>query len=92
LIPAAADGDLSDMENIAADAGTSVLTCYLYDSEKKIFRSVFLGMSGDWQQFNESLQAEVIVDWLLELPVFWLSEQLFLGTEFYFPNTCWRTS
>ena len=74
LIPDAAGGELSEKENIAADAGSSVLTCYLYDNDKKAYRSVFLAMSGDWQQFNQSEPAQEIVDWLLELPVFWLSE------------------
>lgn len=73
LIPAAADGEIGAARNIAADAGVSVLSGYLYDREKDAYRYVFLAMSGDWEQFNLSSEAETLVDWLLDFDVFWLS-------------------
>jgi len=73
LIPAAAEGMVAEAEHAAYDAGTSVLSCYLYDPEVDAYRYVFLAMSGDFSQVNTSKAAEEIVDWLLELPIFWLS-------------------
>jgi hypothetical protein len=74
LIPAAARGKISEAQNMAADAGASVLSCYIYDTEKEAYRYIFLAQSGDWEQRNLSPSAETLVEWLLELPVFWLSE------------------
>lgn len=74
LIPGAAKGTISEGRNIAADAGSSVLSAYLYDEEAVAYRYVFLAESGDWEQFNESPEAEQLVDWLVEYGVFWLSE------------------
>jgi len=73
-IPAAADGEIGEASSIAADAGTSVLSCYMYDPEMNAYQYVFLAQSGDWEQFNLSGDAEKIVDWLLEFDVFWLSD------------------
>ena len=73
-IPGAAEGEIGVKENIAADAGSSVLSCYLYDQEKDAYRYVFLAMSGDWEQFNLSAEAGILTDWLIEFGVFWLSE------------------
>jgi hypothetical protein len=73
-IPGAAEGEIGAKKNIAADAGGSVLSCYLYDQEKDAYRYVFLAMSGDWEQFNLSAEAGILVDWLIEFGVFWLSE------------------
>jgi hypothetical protein len=73
-IPAAAAGEIGPKNNIAADAGGSVLSCYLYDQEADAYRYVFLAMSGDWEQFNLSAEAGILVEWLIEFGVFWLSE------------------
>jgi hypothetical protein len=73
-IPKAAEGETGKSNNIAADAGSSVLSCYLYDPETKKYRYVFLAQSGDWEQFNNSSEAEIIVEWLRDFGVFWLSE------------------
>ena len=73
-IPAAAEGEIGKSKSIAADAGASVLSCYLYDKEKDAYKFVFLAQSGDWEQFNLSPEAEILVDWLLDFDVFWLSD------------------
>lgn len=73
-IPGAAYGEIGKSEIIAADAGASVLSCYLYDPIKDAYRYVFLAQSGDLEQFNLSEEAEVLVDWLVDFGVFWLSE------------------
>ena len=74
LIQGAADGETGDSRNIAADAGSSVLSCYQYDPETDTYRYVFLAQSGDWEQFNTSHEAETLVEWLREFGVFWLSD------------------
>lgn len=74
LISGAAKGKIGKAENNAADAGSAVLSCYLYDADMKMYLYVFLAASGDWQQFNESPEAEILVDWLKDLGVFWLDK------------------
>ena len=74
LIPGAAEGEIGESLNIAADAGSAVLSCYLYDQDADAYRYVFLAQSGDWEQFNTSQEAEILVDWLRDFGVFWLSD------------------
>lgn len=74
LIPGASQGQIGDSVNIAADAGASSLSCYLYDHEQGAYRYVFLGMSGDWEQLNLSAEADSLIKWLREFDVFWLSD------------------
>lgn len=74
LIPGAAEGEIGESQNIAADAGSAVFSCYLYDQDADAYRYVFLAQSGDWEQFNLSGEAGILVDWLLDFGVFWLSE------------------
>jgi len=73
-IPQAAEGVISKSTSIAADAGSSVLSCYMYDPEENAYQYVFLAQSGDWEQFNLSEEAEKLVKWLLDYDVFWLSD------------------
>ena len=73
-ISGAAKGEIGKSTNIAADAGTSVLTCYRYDEGRDLYQQVFLAQSGDWEQFNLSAEAEKLVTWLRGFGVFWLSE------------------
>ena len=73
-IPAAADGKIGISRSNAADAGSSVLSCYLYNPEMNAYQYVFLAQSGDWEQFNLSREAEKLVDWLSGFGVFWLSD------------------
>jgi hypothetical protein len=74
LIPGAAEGALGDAENIAADAGSSTLSCYIYNDDLDVYRKVKLAQSGDWEQFNLSREAEKLVKWLREFDIFWLSD------------------
>ena len=74
LIPGAAEGNIGEARYIAADAGGSVLSAYLYNKEADAYQYVFLGASGNWEQFNESPEAEELVDWLRVFNVFWLSD------------------
>ena len=69
-IPAAAEGEIGLSRSIAADAGSSVLSCYLYDPEMNAYQYVFLAQSGDWEQFNLSREAEKLVDWLSDFGIF----------------------
>ncbi len=73
-IPGAADGEIGLSRSIAADAGSSVLSCYLYDPDMEAYQYVFLAQSGDWEQFNLSREAEKLVDWLTDFEIFWLSD------------------
>lgn len=73
-ISAAAEGEIGEQTHIAADAGSSTLSCYLYDEEQDAYRFVFLATSGDWEQFNLAPEAETLVDWLRQFGVFWLSD------------------
>jgi len=73
-IPGAAAGEIDKSRSIAADAGSAVLSCYLYIPEEDAYQYVFLAQSGDWEQFNLSEEAEKLVKWLLDFDVFWLSE------------------
>lgn len=73
LISGAGEGEIGSPENIAADAGSAVLACYMYDRNKDIYQYVFLAASGDWQQANDASEAEILVEWLKDIgEVFWL--------------------
>lgn len=74
FIPAASEGAIGKSKSIAADAGSSVLSCYMYDPDMDAYQYVFLAQSGDWEQFNLSTGAEKLVDWLADFEVFWLSD------------------
>ncbi|RLB64532.1 MAG: hypothetical protein DRH08_09430 [Deltaproteobacteria bacterium] len=75
LIAGAAEGEIGSPENIAADAGSAVLGCYLYDESKDMYQYVFLAVSGDWQQSNDAPEAGILVAWLKSIgEVFWLSD------------------
>jgi len=74
MIPGAATGNIGRETAVAADAGSSVLSAYLYDAVKDSFQYILLGRSGDWEQLNQSEEAEKLVDWLRGFNVFWLSD------------------
>jgi hypothetical protein len=75
LIQEAAAGEIGERQHRAYDAGTSTLACYVYDSGQDAFRYVLLGMSGDWEQLNQSEEAADLVEWLRQFNVFWLSDE-----------------
>ena len=72
FISGASSGEIRKAENIAADAGSSVLSCYLYDPRKDMYQYIFLASSGDWQQSNDTPEAEILVEWMRSIGVFWL--------------------
>jgi len=75
LISGAATGEIGEEESVAFDAGSSVLSCYLYDPELNLYQYVFLASSGDWKQINDSRDAKILVNWIKGLgEVFWLSD------------------
>jgi len=74
LIPGAAEGEVGETRHLAYDAGTSVLSCYLFDPDTGRYKYVFLARSGDYEQFNKAPEAEALVNWLKEFGVFWLSD------------------
>lgn len=67
LMEGAASGEILEPENVAADAGSSVLSCYFYDSSSDMYQYVFLASSGDWVQINDSWEAKTLVKWLKEI-------------------------
>jgi hypothetical protein len=74
LIPAAAEGETGEMQHSAYDAGSSTLAAFMYDDRAGAYQYVFLGLSGNWEQFNEAPEAKVLVSWLKNYGVFWLSD------------------
>lgn len=73
-IPGAAAGMIGERRHIACDAGSSKLSCYLYDPGEDTYLEVFLAESGDFEQFNLSDEARILVEWLTGFGVFWLSD------------------
>lgn len=73
-IPAAARGVLDESRSVGADGGSAVLSCYWYDAEEDAYQYVLLAAKGDWEQFNLSSDAEVLVDWLSGFGVHWFDK------------------
>jgi hypothetical protein len=67
LIGGAADGALSDRTQRGADMGSGTLSCYIYDPATGSYKHVLLTASGDWEQSNQSAEAEKLLEWLTEL-------------------------
>jgi len=67
LIRGAAQGILSEKEARGADMGSATLSCYAYDPETGSYTYVLLAVAGDWEQYNQSAEAEKLVDWLKDL-------------------------
>lgn len=66
LIGGAADGNLGEAKQRGADMGSAVLSCYAYDPDNDAYSYVLLARKGDWEQFNQSAEAEKLVKWLKE--------------------------
>jgi hypothetical protein len=64
LISGAAEGNLSEWRAVGADMGSAVLSCYAFDSETGTYEYILLAAWGDWEQFNQSAEAERLVAWL----------------------------
>lgn len=69
LISGAAEGSLSDRTQRGADMGSSFLSCYFYDHDTGSYKHVLLSLTGDHEQFNQSGEAEELVEWLKEFGV-----------------------
>ena len=67
LIRGAAEGILSESRARGADMGASRLSCYAYDQKTGTYEYVLLAAMGDWEQFNQSAEAEKLVDWMKDL-------------------------
>ena len=67
LIGGAALGLLSEKEARGADMGSATLSCYAYDPKTGTYQYVLLATAGDWEQSNQSAEAEKLVDWLEDL-------------------------
>jgi hypothetical protein len=73
LIGGAEEGNLGEPSPRGADMGSSVLSCYAYDPESDSYNYVLLARKGDWEQYNQSAEAEKLVKWLKgkgDLPFF----------------------
>ncbi len=74
LIGGAADGPLNESRVRGADMGSSSLACFAWDRDKGKYKYVLLIQAGDWEQQNLSEEAEILVDWLKEYGVAFLSD------------------
>jgi len=74
LIGGAVEGNLSTSTPRGADMGSSMLACYAYDHKTGTYKHVLLALSGDWEQINQSAEAEELVDWLKEFDVAFFSD------------------
>lgn len=72
LINQAKKGEVTPLTQRANDAGTSVLKAYYYDQEEKMYKSVFLAQSGDFESYNMDSAAISLTNWLKQFNVFWL--------------------
>lgn len=67
LIRGAAEGTLSESRAVGADMGSAMFSCYAFDSETGSYEYVLLAVKGDWEQYNQSEEAEKLVDWMKDL-------------------------
>jgi hypothetical protein len=67
LIRGAAEGSLGERRQVGADMGSATLSCYAYDPETGTYQYVLLAAKGNLEQFNQSAEAEKLVDWLKDL-------------------------
>jgi len=74
LIGGAAEGNISEPKSRGADMGASILSCYAYESSSDSYRRILLAVMGDWEQFNQSAEAEELVDWLSEFGVAFMAD------------------
>jgi hypothetical protein len=64
LIAEASKGSYSEKVQRAADAGATVVSCYLYDENAKTYREIELDVRGDWSYHNVSPAARQLTEWL----------------------------
>jgi hypothetical protein len=67
LIGPASQGQLTDPENTACDAGGTAYTAFLFDEVTREYTGVLLYQSGDWTVENTAPEAATLRDWLMQL-------------------------
>ena len=67
LIRGAAEGTLNEFRVRCADMGSAMFSCYAFDSETKTYEYVLLAATGNWEQYNQSEEAEKLVGWMKDL-------------------------
>ena len=50
-----------------ADMGLGVFSCYKFDPNETAYQVILLEVWGDYQQYNQSSEAENLAEWLKEL-------------------------
>lgn len=66
MIGGAEDGNIGEPRARGADMGSSVLSCYAFDPGSGSYTYILLARKGDWEQYNQSAEAEKLVNWLKE--------------------------
>jgi len=65
----AAQGELTDLQQVAADMGARVWCCYLWDEAAGAYDTILLTLSGDFVQENLAPEAAELKDWFVnQLP------------------------
>jgi hypothetical protein len=64
LIADASKGSYSEKVQRAADAGATVISCYLYDENARTYKAIELDVRGDWSYRNVSPAAGQLTEWL----------------------------
>jgi hypothetical protein len=67
LIQGASEGEITRIHWQGADMGLGVYSCYKYDAEQNAYQFILLSADGDYQQYNQSSEAEKLSDWLKEV-------------------------
>lgn len=67
MIPAAADGALSEPVYPCRDAGTITFRTFLYDADARLYRPVLLYQAGDEARQNRARSARLLTGWLQTL-------------------------
>jgi hypothetical protein len=64
LIVDASKGPYSEKVQRGADAGATVISCYLYDETAKTYSEIELDVRGDWSYRNVSPAARQLTEWV----------------------------
>lgn len=66
-IATASKGELTDPENVMADAGISGYYVWVYNASTETYHRILLKEKGDWETENQSAAAGAIVEWMEEV-------------------------
>ncbi len=67
LIQGASEGEITKVHSQGADMGLGAYGCYKYDPEMEAYQYILLSADGDYQQYNQSSEAEKLTEWLVDL-------------------------